>query len=90
MIALSGQPRYVTVHGIKTHYVVAGTGHTLLLFHGLGRSVVTWRDDFGPQSKAFRVYAVDLLGHGDSDTILRFVAHFVETLKLDLPTIVGN
>ena len=99
MIELPGESRYVTVDGIKTHYVVAGAGHPLLLFHGLGASVVTWRDNIGPLSKAFRVYAVDFPGHGDSDkpdfdyatdTILRFVAHFMETLKLDRVAIIGT
>ena len=66
MIELPGESRYVTVDGIDTHYVVAGEGPPLLLFHGLGASVVTWRDNIGPLSNAFQVYAVDLPGHGDT------------------------
>ena len=42
MIQLPGESLYVTVGGIKTHYVVAGQGSPLLLLHGLGASVATW------------------------------------------------
>ena len=99
MIELPGESRYVTVAGVKTHYIVAGDGDPLLLFHGLGASVVTWRDNIGPLSKAFRVYAIDFPGHGDSDkpdidysadTFTRFALHLIDTLELDHPAIIGN
>ena len=99
MIGLPGESRYATVDGINTHYVVAGDGPPHLLFHGLGASVVTWRDNIGPLSRAFRVYALDLPGHGDSekpdiyyavDALVRFVVQFVESQDMDRPAIVGN
>ena len=100
MIELPGESRHVVrVGGINTHYVVAGDGRPLLLFHGLGASVVTWRDNIGPLSKAFRVYAVDLPGHGDSDkpdidyatdTMVQFVKDFIESLNLERPAIIGS
>ena len=99
MIELPGESRHVRVSGINMHYVVAGDGRPLLLFHGLGASVVTWRDNIGPLSKAFRVYAVDLPGHGDSDkpdidyatdTMVQFVKDFIESLNLERPAIIGS
>ena len=99
MIELPGESRYVTVAGVNTHYIVAGDGEPLLLFHGLGASVVTWRDNIGPLSKAFRVYAIDFPGHGDSnkpdidysaDSYARFALHLIDTLELDRPAIIGN
>ena len=99
MIELPGESRHVTVDGVNTHYVVAGDGAPLLLIHGLGASVATWRDNIGPLSEAFRVYAMDLPGHGDSDkpdidcapeTVLRFVVRFAESLNLERPAIIGN
>ena len=99
MIELPGESRYATVAGVNTHYVVAGTGPPLLLFHGLGASVATWRDNIGPLSQFFRVYAVDLPGHGDSDkpdidystgTLVRFTVELIDTLDLERPAIVGN
>lgn len=99
MVPLPGESRYATVDGISTHYVVAGEGPPVLLIHGLGASVVTWRDNIGPLSKAFRVHAVDLPGHGDSDkpdidyavdTMVRFVVRFLESLNLVSTAIIGN
>ena len=99
MIPLPAESRYVTVDGINTHYVVAGEGRPLLLFHGLGASVVTWRDNLESLSKSFRVYAVDLPGHGDSDkpdidyavdTMVDYVARFSRAVDLDRPVIIGN
>lgn len=99
MMELPGESRYVRVNGINTHYVVAGEGHPLLLLHGLGASVATWRDNIGPLSENFRVYAVDMPGHGDSDKLgvdysidnaVRFVAQFIETLDIDRPAMVGH
>ena len=98
-IELPGESRHVTVDGIKTHYLVAGEGRPLLLFHGLGASVATWRDNIGPLSEAFRVYAVDLPGHGDSekpdidyasDTMVDLIAHFAQALNIERPAIIGN
>ena len=72
----------------------------MLLIHGLGASVATWRDNIAPLSEAFRVYAVDLPGHGDSDkpdidyaadSVVRYLRDFVETLELDGQTaIIGS
>ena len=99
MIRLSGESRYVTLGAVRAHYVVKGQGPPLLLFHGLGASVVAWRDNIGPLSDSFRVYAVDLPGHGDSGKpdieyapaeMVRFVAEFVHTLGLGRPAMAGN
>ena len=99
MIELPGEDRYATVAGIKTHYVTAGSGPPLILIHGLGASVVTWRDNIGPLSGAFRVFALDLPGHGDSekpdidyaaDRMVRFMVSFTEELRLERPAIIGS
>ena len=99
MIELPGESRYVTVDGIKTHYVVAGEGRPLLLIHGLGASVVTWRDNIGPLSRDFQVCALDLPGHGDSDkpdfdydpyNVARLVVQFTRSVDLDKPVVIGN
>lgn len=99
MIELPGESRYVRVGNIDTHQVVAGEGPPLLLLHGLGASVITWRDNIGPLSRAFRVYALDLPGHGDSDkpdidysadTVVQFLLGFVESLGIERPRMIGN
>ncbi len=99
MIELPGESRWVAVDGINTHYVEAGAGRPLLLIHGLGASVVTWRDNIGPLAESFRVIALDLPGHGDSDkpdidyagpTIVRLIARFVGAIGIEKTAIVGN
>jgi pimeloyl-ACP methyl ester carboxylesterase len=99
MMELSGESRYVNVDGIDTHYVAAGEGPPLLLFHGLGASVATWRDNIGPLSEAFRVYAIDLPGHGDSSkpdidyfphSMADFAKNLIDELGLERPAIIGN
>ena len=99
MIELPGESHWVAVDGINTHYVEAGAGQPLLLIHGLGASVLTWRDNIGPLAESFRVIALDLPGHGNSDkpdidyaapTIVRLIARFVEAIGIEKTAIVGN
>ncbi len=96
---MPGESRYVNVDGINTHYRAAGEGPPLLLFHGLGASFVTWRDNIGPLSRAFRVYAVDLPGHGDTDkpdidyspeTVVRYTVRLIQALGLERPAVIGS
>lgn len=58
--------RYVEVAGVRTRYLTAGTGHPLVLIHGLGMAAVSWRANIGPLSQTNRVVAIDLPGHGYS------------------------
>lgn len=54
--------------GVKIHYAAFGQGKPLVLVHGLGESFLTWKPqlEFFPE-QGFRVLAVDLRGHGDSE-----------------------
>jgi len=54
--------------GVRIHYVVAGSGRPLVFVHGLGESYETWKPqiEFFPKH-GFRVIALDLRGHGDSE-----------------------
>ena len=74
--AQSPQPvdRFVTVNGLRIHYVDWGPSTTLgtekpplILIHGLDRVARTF-DHVAPHfTSRFRVIAVDMRGHGDSD-----------------------
>ena len=59
---------YVAVNGYRMHYLVGGSGRPLLLVHGLGSRGEDWANLI-PQliNSGHRVYALDLLGYGDSD-----------------------
>ncbi len=51
---------------VSIHYLEAGVGEPLLLIHGIGQSLYTWRNVFSELSENYRVIAIDLLGHGYS------------------------
>lgn len=99
MLAKVGETRYVEIDGINTHYVAAGEGDPVLLIHGLGASMAVWRENISALARRFRVYAIDLPGHGDSDkpdieyeagSIVEYVRKFVEALDLERTAVVGH
>jgi pimeloyl-ACP methyl ester carboxylesterase len=69
--AAGAQPadRFVTVNGLRIHYVDWGGADKppLILIHGLDRVARTF-DHVAPHfASRFRVIAIDMRGHGDSD-----------------------
>ena len=58
----------LTVDDVDWSYGYAGAGPTIVLLHGTGSALHTWRD-LGPLlARHFTVLAIDLPGHGDSQT----------------------
>ncbi len=56
--------------GVKIHYIVEGQGEPVVLIHGLYASVkINWQlpGVVGMLAKNYRVIALDLPGHGESD-----------------------
>ena len=51
----------------KLFYRFEGQGEPLILLHSLGVSSESWRHVIEQLSRKFSVYAVDLMGHGNSD-----------------------
>ena len=58
--------RHVTVDGITTQYLEAGSGPTLLLLHGHEQSATSWRWVIPALARTHRVLALSLPGHGDT------------------------
>ena len=93
---------YETAHGVKTHYVCAGQGEPIILIHGGGpgaSGATGWSNTIPALAEHFRVYAIDLIGNGDSDkpimdysllTLVDHVAGFVDALNLKSVRIMGN
>ena len=99
MLASFGESRHVEIDGINTHYVVAGEGSPVLLIHGLGASMVVWRENIAALAQRFKVYAIDLPGHGDTDKpdieydadfVVEYLRKFVESLGFSEIAIFGN
>jgi pimeloyl-ACP methyl ester carboxylesterase len=59
--------KFVTVHGYRRAYRIAGSGPALLLIHGIGDSSSSWVPLMPRLAERFTVVAPDLLGHGNSD-----------------------
>lgn len=83
----------------RLHYYEKGKGETLLLLHGLGQSLYTWRyniDYFA--DKGFRVIALDLAGFGYSghpniyytiEENVSVVSAFMDVMKINNAHIAG-
>jgi len=59
--------RFVTIHGHRRAYRMAGSGPAVLLLHGIGDSSEAWEPLMPALAQRFTVIAPDLLGHGRSD-----------------------
>lgn len=99
MHGLTGTSRHVTVDGMKLHYVEAGQGSPVLLYHGLASAVFTWRDNMAALSSNHRVFAFDALGHGDPDKpdvgynpwdVANIMGKAAEKLGLKNAAVIGN
>jgi 4,5:9,10-diseco-3-hydroxy-5,9,17-trioxoandrosta-1(10),2-diene-4-oate hydrolase len=94
------QDQYIKVGNINTRFWAAGDkGTTVVLVHGLGGFNENWVHNVNALSQSHRVYAMDLLGFGRSDKtplihdmydLVRFINDFMETLKIDKASLVGN
>ncbi len=61
--------QFVSIDGVKTHYLEDGTGETLVLIHGGGSgadALGNWKDCLPGYAEKFRVIAVDMPGFGRS------------------------
>jgi pimeloyl-ACP methyl ester carboxylesterase len=62
--------RFVTVGGVRAHYLEAGEGEPLLLIHGGGMSSsaeLNYGEVMAPLGRRLRVIAVDVVGFGESE-----------------------
>jgi len=58
--------RRITVDGVETQYLEAGTGPALLLLHRHEQSATSWRWVIPALARTHRVLALSLPGHGES------------------------
>jgi haloalkane dehalogenase len=91
MSVLSSQ--FITVEGVKLHYLTGGTGQPILLLHGFPTSSFLYRNVAPYLVEHGQVIALDLPGFGQSDKPLeasysfryfgRILTQFVEALQLE-------
>ena len=83
---------FVSNKGVKIHYEVEGKGEPLILQHGNGGSLETWRI-FGyvkDLSKDYRLILVDARAHGKSDKPYDSSLYSAETVAGDYATILDD
>ena len=92
-------PQTVQVKGHTIFYVVKGEGEPLLMIHGFGAGLWVWEKQIEALSRFYRVYALDLIGHGFSDrpridytpeTYIHFLKDFMEGVGLKRASLIGN
>ncbi len=92
--------KFRKVEGVNLYYEESGKGPTLLLLHGFGETLETWKPYLADLAKFNRVIAVDLPGHGrssmlDSSNIYlhkqaaNVLLSFLDALKLDTVNVMG-
>src|ERR671933_2387054 len=64
---LGGEIRYYDAAGVRTRSLEAGSGPPLVLLHGTGGHAESWIRNVVPLGAHFRVYAIDMVGHGFTD-----------------------
>lgn len=92
------QPRFETLAGHRVRFVRAGSGPAVVLIHGFGSSIFTWRDVLPALAKDRDVVALDLPGFGGSDQPADLAADLfpavvtglMERLGLARASLVGN
>jgi len=94
------EDQYVKVGSVNTHYWVEGHGAPLVLIHGISGSAAGWLLCFERLSVSYRVYALDLPGHGETvllpdasgspDYMAGFVKDFMAALQIERAHILGH
>ena len=95
--------RYVDVDGIRTHYLEAGDGPTVVLLHSGefgGCAEISWEFNIPALAGHFRVVAPDWLGFGRTDKLFDFAGararvyghmrRFLEVMAIDEADFIGN
>jgi pimeloyl-ACP methyl ester carboxylesterase len=92
-------PKTIQIKDHTIFYTVKGEGKPLLLIHGYGAGIWVWEKQIEALSSFYRVYALDLIGHGFSDrpkipytpeTYIHFFRDFMDGVGIEKATLVGN
>jgi len=92
-------PQTIRINGHTIFYTVKGAGRPVVLIHGYGASIWVWEKQIEVLSQEYRVYALDLIGHGFSDrpripytpeTYIDCLKHFMDGVGIEKATLIGN
>jgi len=92
-------PQTIQIKGQAIFYIVKGEGEPLILIHGYGAAIWVWEKQIEILSRHYRVYALDLIGHGFSDrpkmtytpeAYIHFLKDFTDGVGIERATLIGN
>jgi pimeloyl-ACP methyl ester carboxylesterase len=92
-------PHTLSINGHTIFYAVKGEGIPLLLIHGFGAGMWVWEKQIDILSQFYRLYLLDLIGHGFSDrprisytseAYLQFLKDFMDGVGVEKATLIGN
>lgn len=92
---------FAEVAGFRIHFLERGTGPPVLLIHGGGTWLYSFRHSLEPLSRSFRVIALDMPGHGyteptapgatyDFETTDRVLREFLAAKGISKVSLVGH
>jgi pimeloyl-ACP methyl ester carboxylesterase len=92
-------PQTIQIKGHTIFYTVKGEGKPLVLIHGYGAGMWVWEKQIEALSQLFRVYVLDVIGHGFSDrpkipytpeAYVHFLKDFMDGVGIERATLIGN
>ncbi len=92
-------PKTIQINGHTIFYTVKGEGKPLILIHGYGAGMWVWEKQIDVLSQFYRVYAVDVIGHGFSgrpripytpEAYIYFLRGFMDGVGIEKATLIGN
>ena len=93
------RPQTIQIKGHTIFYTVEGKGNPLVLIHGYGAGMWVWEKQIEALSQLFRVYVLDVIGHGFSDrakipytpeAYVHFLKDFMDGVGIERATLIGN
>jgi 2-hydroxymuconate-semialdehyde hydrolase len=89
----------VQAGAVRTVYLAAGQGEPLVLLHGASSAGISWYPVIAPLAAHYRVWAPDMVGHGESERAAgaydrpyysAWLAGFFDAIGLDSAHVVGH
>ncbi len=78
---------FVTVNGVTYHVEMQGQGTPLVLLHGFAGSTENWHELMSALADDYRLIAIDILGHGQTDVPSDVECYRIETIAGDIAAI---
>jgi len=99
--AVVREGNYVRVQDVRVNYTERGRGdRTVILVHGFGSSIYSWKDVLEGLEDEFHLYAMDVKGFGYTQkpdgadysllSLIDFVAEFMDAVGVQKASLVGN